>query len=726
MRHSLRFKVFRMNLIPVAAAVIVFMMLVIFQVRYFGGIMEKANTAQNEVIIDTMSETLWEMTMENFQKHVIAEANILNGEFKTTRHDLEVLASQVKMALESSSWGAGTKVSLPSMEDKGKLTLQLMYSDEASLENKVLRRKIRQVGSLGAMMLKMVDGTDALMDCVIALEDGASIIADRTPESKFEADGTLMTYNAKTRPWYAGACVHGDTYFSPINEDSFTGELQVMAGVPVFINQELAAVCGGSVHLKNIGDIVLNAQLGEYTQSCLINGSGNVVYSSLDTGELGLEDNKLKSLKESSNAELVALVDEAISGDLGFSMIMVDGKPTLVAFAPVETVGWTLLLMISQEDLYRTTDYLLDQTDSVMAQSLEQVKKNERNTIFTTLVIAAVLLLLAVFISLFFSEGLVRPIRRMTIRIASMRGEDMVFRTEDSMRTGDEIELLADAFEKMSLKMKGYVGEIVKITSEKQRLDTELAVGADIQKNMLPNHFPAFPGRKEFDLYAVMDPAREVGGDFYDFFLIDQDHLAVVMADVSGKGVPAALFMVVSKTLIKNATLSGMYSGPAQILSGVNDLLCEGNDDDMFVTVWLGILTVSTGSLVSACAGHEYPVFYRKESGFVMEKDPHGMPMGGMTGLRYEEANWKLNPGDMLFLYTDGVPEANNSKEELFGNERMLAALSYSMSRNEETGKVRLQPFLKTVRSQIDEFAGDTPQFDDLTMLCLQYEGPEH
>ena len=301
----------------------------------------------------------------------------------------------------------------------------------------------------------------------------------------------------------------------------------------------------------------------------------------------------------------------------------------------------------------------------------------------------------------------------------------MSFHVDDVMCTGDEIEVLARSFENMSEKMKGYVREIVSITSEKQRLETELSVAAQIQENMLPTHFPAFPNRNEFDLYAVMDPAREVGGDFYDFFLIDDDHLALVVADVSGKGVPAALFMVISKTVIKNVTLSGSYSSPAGVLEDVNNRLCEGNEDNMFVTAWLGILTISSGSLVSACAGHEYPVFYRKDEGFLLEKDPHGMAMGGMEGVKYKDAQWQLNPGDLLFLYTDGVPEANNAAQELFGNERMLSSLEKSLEEITKDGKtnVDLYQFLRVVRAQIDDFVGETPQFDDLTMLCMEYRG---
>ena len=294
----------------------------------------------------------------------------------------------------------------------------------------------------------------------------------------------------------------------------------------------------------------------------------------------------------------------------------------------------------------------------------------------------------------------------------------------------------------MSKKMRGYVREIVDITAEKQRLDTELSVASEIQSNMLPSHFPAFPDRDEFDLYAVMDPAKEVGGDFYDFFLIDDDHLALVMADVSGKGVPAALFMVISKTLIKNITLSGSGAGPGGILSDVNDRLCEGNEDSMFVTVWLGILTISTGQLVSACAGHEYPVFYRRESGFTMEKDLHGPALGAMEGIRFRETHWNMNPGDLLFLYTDGVPEATDNSQELFGNGRMLRGLAESRNRENQQshsgyagqGDLQsslrkwnyedLQIFLTMFRGHVDDFVGEAPQFDDLTMMCFSYNGP--
>ena len=729
MKQSLRFKVFKNSIIPGAVAVIVFMIVGIFQVRRFGNLMEQTNEDQNHVILDTVSDSMKEMATEEFQKYVVSQTNVLNRKFWSTRHDLEVLARQVEMVLSHPESYGGVSVAPPSASDAGRLTLQVLYSETADGLNPQLKHQIRLVGGLRSMMMEIVEANDSLIDCVVALKCGASILADREPEKKIRPDGSAMSFNAERRPWYVGALVHEGTYFTPVNEDAFTGDLQIMAGVPVYVDGTLEAVCGGSVRLEEMGKFVSEAQLGDYTDSCLINENGNVMYTSRTEGELGLENNNLKSLKESSNAQLVSLVNEALKGDVGFAKIELDQEATYIAYAPIETVGWTQLLMIPQEDLNRTAYVLMQKTDQVMEGSLDEVRSNESRTILKTLIIGATLLLLALLTSMLLANSLVRPIKHMTRKVSMIQGDNMSFQVDDTLLTGDEIEILARSFENMSEQMQGYVHEIVQITSEKQRLKTELSVASQIQEHMLPTKFPAFPDRKEFDLYAVMDPAREVGGDFYDYFLIDDDHLAVVMADVSGKGVPAALFMVISRTLIKNVTLSGVYDRPSEILRDVNNKLCEGNEDNMFVTAWLGILTISTGSLISSCAGHEYPVFYRKSEGFVIEKDPHGLAMGGMEGVRYKDARWKLHPGDLLFLYTDGVPEANNSAQELFGNDRMLSALENSrntITEDREPGETGLYEFLHAVRKQIDDFVGDTPQFDDLTMLCMKYTGPEH
>ena len=249
---------------------------------------------------------------------------------------------------------------------------------------------------------------------------------------------------------------------------------------------------------------------------------------------------------------------------------------------------------------------------------------------------------------------------------------------------------------------------------EKERIGAELALATRIQANSLPKEFPPFPDRHEFDLYASMTPAKEVGGDFYDFFLIDDDHLAMVIADVSGKGVPAALFMMVSKVLVHNAAMGDI--SPARALQLANRQLCDNNPEEMFVTVWLGVLEISTGRLVTANAGHEIPALKTAGGDFELLKSKHGFVLGGMEMTRYREVETVLEPGAKVFVYTDGVPEATNASEELFGTDRMIEALRACQDGSPER-------ILESVRASVDAFVGAAPQFDDLTMLCLEYKG---
>ncbi len=284
------------------------------------------------------------------------------------------------------------------------------------------------------------------------------------------------------------------------------------------------------------------------------------------------------------------------------------------------------------------------------------------------------------------------------------------------IRTGDEIELLNDSFNYMLDELKVYIENLSRVTAEKERIGAELNIATQIQADMLPRIFPPFPDRSEFDLYASMDPAKEVGGDFYAFFLVDDDHIALVMADVSGKGVPAALFMVIAKTLIKNQTQLG--KSPAEILKNVNEQLCEGNEAELFVTVWLAVIEISTGKGLAANAGHEHPVLRRAGGKYELVQYRHSPAVATLEGIRFREHEFELHPGDSLFVYTDGVPEATNAGNELFGTDRMLDAL------NADPDAAPAQ-ILKNVRESVDAFVKEAEQFDDLTMLCLRYDGQE-
>ncbi|MCR5010277.1 MAG: SpoIIE family protein phosphatase [Clostridia bacterium] len=283
-----------------------------------------------------------------------------------------------------------------------------------------------------------------------------------------------------------------------------------------------------------------------------------------------------------------------------------------------------------------------------------------------------------------------------------------------NIRTGDEIENLSYIMADMERDLSEFEENLTKATAEKERIGLELSLATRIQADMLPNVFPAFPDRGEFDIYASMDPAKEVGGDFYDFFFTDDDHLALVIADVSGKGVPAALFMMASKILVKNYCKAG-YS-PAAVLEAVNEQICSNNREELFVTVWLGIIDLNTGIMTAANAGHEYPMIAGPDGEFTLYKDKHGFVIGGMPGMKYKEYELQMEPGSRLFVYTDGVVESTNLSSDLFGTERTLKVINKARDRSP-------QGVLKAVDDAIATFVGTADQFDDITMLCFRYFG---
>jgi len=346
------------------------------------------------------------------------------------------------------------------------------------------------------------------------------------------------------------------------------------------------------------------------------------------------------------------------------------------------------------------------------------VLSNMRQKFFNKILIALVILVIIVILgqSFFLHRTLLHPLKLISDEATRFSTENTVSKKKlcESIRNKDEIGALAGSIDRMEEQVQAYIENITKITAEKQRISTELNLATRIQAHMLPHIYPAFPERSEFDIYASMDPAKEVGGDFYDFFLVDDDHLCMVMADVSGKGIPAALFMMASKIILANNAKLG--KSPAQILTDTNAAICANNKEEMFVTVWLGILEISTGKLTAANAGHEYPVIKKTDGKFELLKDKHGFVIGGMDGIRYKEYEIRMEPGSKLFLYTDGVPEATDATGELFGTERMLSALNMDADAAPEN-------ILKQVRGSVDSFVKEAEQFDDLTMLCLEYRG---
>ena len=407
--------------------------------------------------------------------------------------------------------------------------------------------------------------------------------------------------------------------------------------------------------------------------------------------------------------------------DLGDTDAYYGGGNELMHRAFAVDAEQTILITNNEEYGYLASAYvaILNRAGTPVALasvdiSMDMIDQQIRQFLGLTLCVVLVVLLLSIFAYYYYVRRiLIRPLGTLhhaAIGLVESRMENLSDFKVD-LHTGDELEDLSDSFRYMVSELNEYIRDLSRVTAEKERIGAELDVARHIQASMLPCIFPAFPERHEFDIYASMTPAKEVGGDFYDFFLVDDDHLAIVMADVSGKGVPAALFMMISKTLLKSAAQSGL--SPKAVLEKVNNQLCENNDAEMFVTVWLGILEISTGKMKCANAGHEYPAIMRRGGGFQLFKDKHGLVLAGMEGARYREYELELNEGDRLFVYTDGVPEATNADTVLYGTDRMLHALNEAKDRS-------CCELLASLHRDVDAFVGAADQFDDITMLCIE------
>ncbi len=389
-----------------------------------------------------------------------------------------------------------------------------------------------------------------------------------------------------------------------------------------------------------------------------------------------------------------------------------------------EVSGWT------------ATDYMeiFDTRGNLIGYLVMNIDINEfsnRMGMFLALyipIMIVILLLAAIRITGGLKKRIINPVNKLAEAARAYTRRDKTLESPEEsyfqylqIDTRDEIQQLWDSMTDMEQDMTGTLSRIRKMTAERERLtqerarlQTELDIARDIQRASLPSTFPAFPNRTEFDLFARMTPAKVVGGDFYDFFLLDDDHLVLAIADVSGKGIPAALFMMIGKQALRNSALQG--GTPAEILTFVNNQLCENNPNEMFVTIWLGILTISTGEVTACSAGHEYPILLRDNGKYELFEEPHGLACGALSGELYENYTFRLPPGGKLFVYTDGVVEAHNGQDELFGAEKLVEELNRGV---EDTPKASVKRILKL----INDFAGECEQFDDITMLSLWYKG---
>ncbi|MBR3273083.1 MAG: SpoIIE family protein phosphatase [Clostridia bacterium] len=708
-------KVFNLVLIVILLMMAAYTVVIIHQAGRIGSLVTETNEKQRQSISESSRQTMDAVISQSMGSSTRMEAYIANDLFEDLADTVKMLGDYAGNIFRAPESYATLSYALPDPAKEGEITIQLLTEAGLNVNDPALAEKLGLVANMSDMM-KALYANGNVNSCYIALPEGAMLLADDHSAGKFNEDGSLMPIPIRERDWYRGAKETGRLFYTDVVQDVFTGQIGIMCALPVYQGNRLAAVVGADLFLDNMSEAVAGTgKNGAFT--FIVNQYGHVVFSPLTEGSLRVHPPmEAEDLRQSDEETLSAFVSSALKGFTDVTAVNVDGEAYYMTGAPVESVGWTVISAVSQATTRQPTDMLEQQYDSILSEAMAAFNGGLGHARTTILILLAVILVLGITGALVLSKRIVKPLGIMTERVQSLGGNNLQFFMEDAYRTGDEIEVLADAFATLSARTLQYVDQVQRVTAEKERIGAELSMATDIQASQLPRLFPAFPNRPEFDVYASMTPAKEVGGDFYDFFLVDDDHIGLVMADVSGKGVPAALFMMISRVLIKSHLQNG--ETPGEALENVNDQLCEGNDAELFVTVWLAVLEISTGKGIAVNAGHEHPALRRANGQYELVVYRHSPAVATLEGIPYKEHTFQLNPGDSLFVYTDGVAEATSADKDLFGTERMLEALN----RDPDAEPMGV---LKNVMDGINAFVADAEQFDDITMLCLKYIGKQ-
>ena len=712
---GLRKKLLLLCSMLVITAAVAFAIIGILQLRAAARVAAETNESQNKAIKERSQETITSLTYEDMLNTITLTAENADGEFWTMKHDFTMLAAQVQDIFAHPDKYGEREVYPPDPAKAGRYSLQLIFANDEAARDPETQIMVRKLANLEPLMTEIVRGNDNYTrDCYISLPNGTSMVVDTIPDEKYDENDVMYPYDPTERPWYQSAVEAGEFSFTLAVHSYFLELPEVEYGCPIYLDGELVAVLGGSTKLSVIQEFISDVGVGKKGFSIMVSNGGLLVYSPRKSGELKMVNDMSTDIRDTGNAALAALIQDALDQESGLGKVEIDGEAYYAAFARMSSLGWTLITFVPHSEMEQPTEALLTELDNISANASERYKRNFRQSSLLLLIIVILLIFSASVAAVSLSGKITNPIRVMTQRIEDVTGEQFVFKMDDVYRTGDEIEILANTFRKLSDQMEEYLRNILAMTAEKERTGTELALATRIQADMLPNKFPAFPDRQEFHVFASMTPAKEVGGDFYDFFFVDDDRLALVIADVSGKGIPAAMFMMMAKNMIQNQAMAG--HSPQEVLETVNQKICENNEEQMFVTVWFGILDLCSGILTAANAGHEYPMLKKPGGPFEIVKDKHGFVLGAMEGMRYKEYKLHLDPGAKLFVYTDGLSEAQNAENENFGRERILQALNTAMDELPEG-------ILQTVDKAVADYVGEAEQFDDLTMLCIEYRG---
>ena len=643
---------------------------------------------------DDSKEALELQMRESLLRLVMNKAAISDGQLAAVSRLVTVVARNASETVSSREIFLPYEADFPVAANAGRTVAQLRLPEGMAIGD--VKDEAGLLGHISPLLISQHDSLDYVRSVYIGTENGVSISADK------DSDLKTSVYDPRTRGWYISAKDAGELIWTDVFADNSGRGLAITCATPFYgPDGGLFGVAGAGMELSALKKTVMEINLGETGYAFIANKYGDLIISDMVTVENDvIVSPNLGDILPSVTAARI------ISGQTGIERVSIDGEDFFIAYTPLETLPWSLSVVMSVEEVIAPATI---SGRNIIGMTLDAVAGIDRMIFVVLGVFAAALLLTLignVVLARQMAAGLAKPIIELNAGAGIIGAGDLDYSLV--VKTGDEIEALADAFNAMIKSVKT-------ITADKERISAELSVATEIQSDMLPKIFPPYSNRDDVHIAPIMRPAKEVGGDFYDFFFLDaeQTKLALVIADVSGKGVPAALFMVIAKVLIKN----NKHLPPEEVLYTVNNLLGADNNASMFVTAFYSVLDLVTGEYAYAGAGHNPPLLCRAGSGsadyLTVTKAP---PLALFPDKKYSAQTVALEKGDTLLLYTDGVTESFNTASEMYGANRLLQNLNGFSEKTVEDIVIELH---KT----ITDFAGGEPQSDDITMLCCRFFG---
>ncbi len=671
-----------------------------------GSVVEMSDTLGTEAAEDSgraiESQILQQLALTAADKADYADAKMNKQQLYT--HQVADYLTQ--LYTDPESYHART-ANAPDPALHGTLSAQLLYFNE-TIDPAAVAGEVALTANTGDMLLSIAR-SDPEIECgYFAAASGFSLTVDNISGQKTDY------LDCPTRGWYQAAMAQEDLIWTDVFDDAMGRGLAITCAAPYRDGEgEIRGVVAFGSLITTLSNTIIETRIGETGYAFVVNEQGQTIISPNIAKD---ENGKIirENLTENESGDVRELAAHMLAGNSGVARLTFEGREVYMAYEPMEVLPWTVVTVMDVDEALSPAAATRSGIEARTARTVADTNHSIRGVTLAVIVVLIASVLAVVAASAVLAGRITRPIARLLDGVGRISGGDLD--AQIPVETHDEIGTLADAFNRMTGSLKKYISDLTAVTAEKERIGAELNVATDIQASMLPSIFPAFPDRTEFDIYATMVPAKEVGGDFYDFFMVDGDHLGIVMADVSGKGVPAALFMVIAKTLIKNHAQNG--EPPEEVFTSVNDQLCESNDAGMFVTGWMAVLNLRTGELTYANAGHNPPLLRREGGSFEYLRSKPGFVLAGLEGMQYTQSSLTLERGDALYLYTDGVTEATDLREQLYGEDRLRAVLNANSD-------VPLSQLLAAVKADVDAFVGEAPQFDDITMLALRYRGKD-